>query len=653
MKRRIHALAAVCVLMSMEAKGQVPSLMNYQGRIVQGTNLVNGTVAISLRLFDAATLGNLLYEDSNSVVVVDGLYSTFIGDNTISGNLQLALTNATVFIEVAVNGSSLSPRERLASVAYALGAWGVAGNSGTSTGVHFIGTTDNRPFEIRTLNQRVARFDTATNSAGALIPNVVLGHSANLASNGTAFGSVIGGGGNSPNPQIVGRAYDTVAGGVGNKATGGDSTVVGGRRNVASELQAYVGGGSTNTANSPQSTIGGGLANTIDSLSSFAVIGGGRENQISSLSSNSVVAGGYRNQISGGSPYGTIGGGQESSIVLSPAALATENATIGGGFQHRLAASWGTIAGGRDNEIKDESFSATIGGGQFNEVSSNSYGSTISGGDLNVIEDQVAAGTIGGGRFNRIGRASNNPTIAGGDMNSISNGAFYATISGGQGNHVAADAANAVIGGGSYNLAGGIGSTVPGGQNNDAANTLSFAAGNRAKAAHVGSFVWGDASDEDIVSTNENSVTMRAVGGVRMVTSTGLLSGAELASGSGSWTSLSDVNAKKNFAPVDSREILNRLIGMPIHQWSYKAQDDSIRHIGPTAQDFHAAFGVGDKPNGITTVDADGVALAAIQALARENEEMRIQNTEFRSQNAEMRAELEALKVRLEAMEMR
>ena len=54
---------------------------------------------------------------------------------------------------------------------------------------------------------------------------------------------------------------------------------------------------------------------------------------------------------------------------------------------------------------------------------------------------------------------------------------------------------------------------------------------------------------------------------------------------------------------------------MPIATWNWKSQDASIRHMGPMAQDFHAAFGLGETPKGISTVDADGVALAAIQGL--------------------------------------
>jgi NifU-like protein involved in Fe-S cluster formation len=54
---------------------------------------------------------------------------------------------------------------------------------------------------------------------------------------------------------------------------------------------------------------------------------------------------------------------------------------------------------------------------------------------------------------------------------------------------------------------------------------------------------------------------------------------------------------------------------MPVTEWSYKEQDAAIRHIGPTAQDFHAAFGLGQDPLRIGTLDADGVALAGVRAL--------------------------------------
>ena len=77
----------------------------------------------------------------------------------------------------------------------------------------------------------------------------------------------------------------------------------------------------------------------------------------------------------------------------------------------------------------------------------------------------------------------------------------------------------------------------------------------------------------------------------------------------------SDRNVKENFDLVDRREILARLASISVETWNYKFQSPTIRHIGPMAQDFVAAFGVGEDDKHINMVDAFGVALASIQAL--------------------------------------
>jgi hypothetical protein len=84
---------------------------------------------------------------------------------------------------------------------------------------------------------------------------------------------------------------------------------------------------------------------------------------------------------------------------------------------------------------------------------------------------------------------------------------------------------------------------------------------------------------------------------------------------SGTITPNSDRNAKTEFEPVDTAAILERVAALPIQQWRFKAEDPGVKHVGPMAQDFRAAFGLGAIPTAISTVDADGVALAAIQAL--------------------------------------
>ena len=69
--------------------------------------------------------------------------------------------------------------------------------------------------------------------------------------------------------------------------------------------------------------------------------------------------------------------------------------------------------------------------------------------------------------------------------------------------------------------------------------------------------------------------------------------------------------------PVSANDILERLVALPVSTWTYGFDHDSVRHLGPMAQDFAAAFGLGDDEKMINLVDANGVTMAAIQALHR------------------------------------
>jgi hypothetical protein len=81
----------------------------------------------------------------------------------------------------------------------------------------------------------------------------------------------------------------------------------------------------------------------------------------------------------------------------------------------------------------------------------------------------------------------------------------------------------------------------------------------------------------------------------------------------------SDRNLKENFQPVDARVVLAKVAALPLSEWNFK-EDTAARHVGPVAQDFHAAFGLGTDDKHIATVDADGVALSAIQGLNQKPE---------------------------------
>jgi len=95
----------------------------------------------------------------------------------------------------------------------------------------------------------------------------------------------------------------------------------------------------------------------------------------------------------------------------------------------------------------------------------------------------------------------------------------------------------------------------------------------------------------------------------------------------------SDRTLKADVIPADRQAVLAKLAALPIATWRYRSDDPAVRHIGPMAQDFAAAFNVGDDDRHIHVVDGQGVALAAIQALHQEVAELRSQLAALREKH--------------------
>ncbi len=113
----------------------------------------------------------------------------------------------------------------------------------------------------------------------------------------------------------------------------------------------------------------------------------------------------------------------------------------------------------------------------------------------------------------------------------------------------------------------------------------------------------------------------------------------------------SDFNAKANFSKVDPRSILHRLASIPIQTWNFKNQSESVRHLGPVGQDFRAAFNLGHDDKHISTIDANGVALAAIQGLYQIVQEKDKQLKQQARLLQEQSAQLQQLQERLQQVE--
>lgn len=218
-------------------------------------------------------------------------------------------------------------------------------------------------------------------------------------------------------------------------------------------------------------------------------------------------------------------------------------------------------------------------------------------------------------------------------------------------------------------------SSFAAGEDVTASGAASVALGYHAHTnARQGSFVFSDRSSVDTLRAGVNhSANWRTSGGFRVFTSSNLSTGVTIQSGAsvsnwgqssaviststgallttgGVWQNASDVNRKHNFASVSGEDVLARLRDLEIQTWSYRVDADDVRHMGPTSQDFRAAFGLGHDELSIGTVDADGVALAAAQALDRRTvdqaEQIREQNARIEAlerMNAELIARIEAL----------
>jgi hypothetical protein len=379
-------------------------------------------------------------------------------------------------------------------------------------------------------------------------------------------------------------------------------TIGGGGRNVVGiddgeptwQIYATVGGGRDSTASASCATVGGGNGNIASAWDT--TVSGGYYNTASGV--GAAIAGGAGN-VSGGS-YSNVGGGTENTASGS-------RSTVSGGRYNDVQADYATIAGGGPTDLG-------------NPTTTN-----------NVVTDQY--GTIGGGGGNQVGDDGDTPTDA-----------WYATVAGGRENIASASGAavgggyvntasawDSTVSGGQGNTASGIQAMVPGGFSNSASGDYSFAAGRSASATHNYSFVWSDNSGAG-TSANTNTFNIWASNGVYL---------------NGALHAASDRNKKENFEPVDSRDVLAKVAALPMSTWNYKTEDGGYRHMGPMGQDFRAAFALGSDDKHITTVDADGVALAAIQGLnQRMNEIVQEKDAEIRAlrqDNASLGARLAAL----------
>ncbi|HUT54848.1 MAG TPA: hypothetical protein VM658_15760 [bacterium] len=99
----------------------VPQLISYQGRLTDAAGAaITGSRQMRFEILDGDTPGSAVLwgETQDAVPIVQGLYNVMLGSER---PVPLsALSGASVYLQVKVDGETLVPRRRIASVAYAL-----------------------------------------------------------------------------------------------------------------------------------------------------------------------------------------------------------------------------------------------------------------------------------------------------------------------------------------------------------------------------------------------------------------------------------------------------------------------------------------------------------------------------------------------------
>ncbi len=554
MRLSLLTLAIAGLLVTLPASADT---LTYNGHLEASNAPANGRFDLRLVTHgDAKSAAPLAAPmEFPSVPVIDGAFR-------VEFDLPAGRDEAWVELAVRAAGesvwSTIPGRNKAVAAPSAIGqCWSSTGDDGSNPATNFLGTTDAQPLVLRTRNVQSFKIEPSTElfEGNPITANVIAGSSANVVTAGMRGATISGGGMPSSDSDPI-----TTVGGK-NLVADHYGTVAGGFNNRAGNVNgayaAAVGGGHSNVASGQSSTISGGSSNTAIGFQS--TVGGGNFNFATGQAS--AVSGGFFNTASG--LYSTVSGG-------------TDNCA--GGRQ-----SW---AGGSSAKVRPGSSSGVSGSGCLGIASTGVTGDVgtyvwadSEGNDfVSTGSDQFNVRARGGVGINMTPRNANvELTLRGRESDAFGGNADVQLI-----------VNNANLEGVQFSVSDGGSGT------NDANFEIAHANGT------------GYAPRMSLLGTG--AVTIRS-------NATGTNTGVTMAAGAGAWSSLSDRNVKTGVVAVNAMDVLARVSELPLSTWSYIAQGEGIRHMGPMAQDFRAAFGLGESDTSISTIDADGVALAAIQGL--------------------------------------
>jgi hypothetical protein len=575
------------------ASAAVPATINYQGFLTdQKTGApVNANVSVTFALYDAASGGVALYTETQTLAAASGVINAQIGSVT-PFPATLAF-DKPYWLEIKVGSETLAPRQALASSAYAQAASGIGsfGNGNTKAGDAAL-----RSITTGSNNAAFASYALRANTTGS--SNTATGSTALFANSTGSFNTATGQGALAAN-TTASENTATGASALGSNTTGFDNTATG--MNALRSSTTGSNNTATGTAALALNTTGSG--NTASGA--FALDANTTGDSNTATGQNALFANtiGVSNTATGQNAlYANTTGGS--------------NVATGVGAMFLNTTGSGNIAAGAGALLNNTTGSYNVGIGDGG-------GSAIVGGSFNIDISNPGAASDSG--IIRIGDAAN------------SKGTFLHGIQGvtlakddGRPVVVSSDGQLATVPGITLTAAGlGFGATTRqmlnlwntgygiGVQNN--MFYLRTASGFGWYQGGVHSDAWNDPgaggrrlmglSEQGLrvvgsAPTGANDITLLADGSIHAINIYGTVLNPS-----------SDRNAKENFSDIDVLDVLARVVALPLQTWNYRSDEQRVAHVGPMAQDFYAAFNVGADDKHIATVDADGVALAAIQGL--------------------------------------
>lgn len=585
-KTSVFIGVAVCSLFilvkSALAQG---AAFTYQGQIISNNVPVDGSYDMTFTLY-ATNAGG---------VAIAGPVTNL--DTVVSNGLFLATVNfgpgvftgSSNWLQIAVrpsgNGSftALSPRQQVTPTPYAIytesaGSIAAADITGTLTATQL-------PANLVTNTETSVTLNGAFNGDGGGLTNL---NSSQIISYGSNdFNFLIGPAGNTGLTGFYNTAMGYYA--LHNDSSGTQNTAVGAnalRYNYTGGFNIALGSGTLENNNSGGANIAIGFTALQNAEAGFGNVAVG-DTALGFLGNFDGIGGGSNNIALGYFAGSTYYGNESSNIDIGYAGSPGEYQTIHLG----------------DPAVHTNSFIAGVINGNGSGLTNLSAAQLTGAGALPIGVLPSSVALLGANQsFTGLNTFTSTTTVTTGGANSLN---IYGNCTGGWQSPVAQFENKSTANGASPALR----VLVDGGNAGDGALSVSVNAPAGTPNCILAEF--GNSNSFVVTITNDGTIYSKGV------------------------ALTSDRNAKENFAPVDAATILDKVASLPVTQWNYKNDGAGVKHIGPVAQDFEAAFRLNKNDDKhISVVDEGGVALAAIKGLNQKLEQKDAEIQELKTKAA-------------------